>query len=394
MLISAAGSALAQPVDGAPRGLGHLRLGPVVATPSVALREIGIDSNVFRTATDPKSDFTFTVGPQLDLRLGSRRYQVVGRAGADFVYFSQFASERSVNGDGELRGDLRLRRFDLFVEGSMLNTRQRPNFEIDGRSRRMERALGGGVDVAVSRRLGVELALRRSDLRYEADEVFLGTNLSEVLNRESAQRELTVRYEVSPLTSVALAARWESDDFTRSPERNADSFALLPAVEFTPKALISGRAQVGYRRFRTLDPTLPGYAGIVADVGLGYRFGDRTRVTLDVLRDVRYSYEPLEPYFVVNSIGGSATQQIARRFDLSVGTSRLSYSYRTFDGLGSVVARPARVDLIHTYSASVGYRLGRGTRIGFGGSLYVRDSNQPGRSYEGLRFGTDVTYGF
>ena len=365
-----------------------------MATPSVALRQIGIDTNVFRTATDPQSDFTFTIGPEVDIRLGSRRYEIAGRGGADFVYFSQFATERSINTQGQVRADLRVRRLDLFVEGSALNSRQRQTFEIDARARRVERSLGGGIELAVSRKLGAELVLRRSDVAFDADEVFSGTNLSEVLNRESAERQLALRYTMTPLTSVAVAARWKSDRFTLSPERNAESFAVLPEIEFNPRALMSGRAQVGYRRFRTLDSTLPDFSGVVADVSLGYRIGDRTRVTLDAIRDVRYSYQPLEPYYVINSVGGSATQQISRRFDFSVGASRLTYRYRAFAGLGAVDSRPARLDLIHTYSASLGYRLGRGTRIGFGGAMYVRDSNRPDRSYAGLRFGTDVTYGF
>ena len=40
---------------------GHL--GPLYFTPQLFLKELGVDSNVFNAAGEPKSDFTFTVGP-------------------------------------------------------------------------------------------------------------------------------------------------------------------------------------------------------------------------------------------------------------------------------------------------------------------------------------------
>ena len=86
---------------------------------------------------------------------------------------------------------------------SALNTRERPNDEIDARSRRVERGFGGGVELDISRKLGLEFKLSRSDLQFDGDAVFLGTSLSEVLNRVSTERQLTLRYDMSPLTSVS-----------------------------------------------------------------------------------------------------------------------------------------------------------------------------------------------
>ena len=46
------------------------------------------------------------------------------------------------------------------------------------------------------------------------------------------------------------------------------------------------------------------------------------------------------------------------------------------------------------YAGSVGYRIGNG-RVGFGVAYWERDSSQRVfRSYDNLRFGTTVTYGF
>ena len=65
-------SAQSDPTDpGAARG--RVQLGPLGLTPSVALTNLGIDTNVFNEVDDPKSDFTFTVSPQVDASLRLRR---------------------------------------------------------------------------------------------------------------------------------------------------------------------------------------------------------------------------------------------------------------------------------------------------------------------------------
>ncbi len=59
-----------------PRTQARNHLGPLYLTPALQLRNIGVDTNVFNTSVNPKSDFTFTVGPQADVWLP------IGRRGA------------------------------------------------------------------------------------------------------------------------------------------------------------------------------------------------------------------------------------------------------------------------------------------------------------------------
>jgi len=47
-----------------PRTEAKIHFGPVYVTPEVQLRQIGVDTNVFNSGINPKSDFTFTVGPE------------------------------------------------------------------------------------------------------------------------------------------------------------------------------------------------------------------------------------------------------------------------------------------------------------------------------------------
>ena len=50
-----------------------MRVGPFGLTPSIAVTDFGVDSNVFRTAEEPRQDFTATVAPRFDVRLHAGR---------------------------------------------------------------------------------------------------------------------------------------------------------------------------------------------------------------------------------------------------------------------------------------------------------------------------------
>ena len=55
----------AQSVD--PRRDAKLHMGPFYVTPSVVLRDAGVDTNVFNSEGQQRSDFTFTLEPKVDL---------------------------------------------------------------------------------------------------------------------------------------------------------------------------------------------------------------------------------------------------------------------------------------------------------------------------------------
>jgi hypothetical protein len=67
-------------------------------------------------------------------------------------------------------------------------------------------------------------------------------------------------------------------------------------------------------------------------------------------------------------------------------------AYRSRAGAGLAVAN--RVDDVNTFGGGVGYRLGRGSRLGFNIDKERRVSDISLRTYDNLRFGSSVTYGF
>ncbi|CAN5517761.1 hypothetical protein BH23ACI1_BH23ACI1_13740 [soil metagenome] len=393
------GAAAAQVMEGS-REIGEVRsnarghIGPFYVTPSVLLKELGVDSNVFNAAGEPQSDFTFTLKPALNVWVPmAQRAMVKATIAPDMVWYAEHATERSVNPDVTVRGDVYLNRITLFGERGYLSTRERPNHEVDVRSRHVRETVAAGVSVAVTPKLSVQVAGRQVDIRYDTGTEFDGTSLARTLNRETRGVQLTLRHRLTPLTTLALRSEVLEERFEFSPMRNSDSRRVMPGVEFAPQALIKGSAYVGYRTFTPLFPeALPEFGGIVGELGLSYALLGSTVFGASYRRDLTYSYSELQPFFVDNAVGASIRRALGRRFDLLLSGDRHKYDYRNMVTAGPDLA--PRVDTTWAYGASLGYRIGRESRIGFGVSHLQRESTNQARTYKNLRFGTTFGHGF
>ncbi len=414
VVIALAMPAAAAAQDGAPapieevRENSRLHAGPLYATPLIQLKELGIDNNVYNTYGDRRlSDFTLTFAPKVELSMPmAKRALLQAKTAADLVWYATYAGERSIDPQLDLSGQLFLHRITLFGERDYLNTRQRPNQEIDVRARRVEEMITGGVEVAVTPEMSVRVAGQRLRTRYDKAIEYDNTILQRTLNRDTDGIDVTARYRLTPLTS--LAARYDRlrDRFPLAPGRDSNSFKVMPGIEFKPRALINGSAYVGYRRFTPLDATaLPDFAGLVAELGLSYTLLGATTFGVSYNRDLTYSYGDLQPFFIDDSVGASVRRALGRRFDVTASADRHAYDYKDVPAIaatpgasaaaGAASAPEPRRDTTWTYAGSIGYRVGRDGRIGFGFSYWQRDSTtQILRNYDNLRFGTTMSFGF
>jgi hypothetical protein len=376
------------------RKLYHVHAGPFYVNPGLLLKELGVDTNVFNQPGDQKSDFTFTVTPKADIALPfARRGLLRTTASVDAVYYANYVSERSLDPQVTLRGEAYARRLTLFAQGAYLNTRQRPNYEIDLRSRHVETDGSAGLAMRLTSKFSVELAAHTESIRYDADQFFLATSLRTTLNRDTTGYSVTARERLSVLTTVAMRYEAFRDRFPLSPERNSDNYRIMPGVEFKPRALISGSAYVGYRSFSPRSELLPAYNGLVSELALSYTLLGATTFGVTYDRDVAYSFEALNPYYLENSAGIYVRRAVGGRFDVIVNAARHRYDYRDNPVLAGL--SDPRTDTTDTYGANLGYRLKQDTRIGFGANYYTRTSTRETfRQYDGLRIGTTVNYGF
>jgi len=391
-ILLCAGTAYAQiPTEPDPANI-RVRMGPLWLNPTLSLTNAGIDTNVFNEfeADQPKRDFTLTVTPQADLWLRMGRTWVIGNIREDIVWYDKYASERSANTAYALNWLVPLTRLSFVVGSTFLHTNERPGFEIDARADRKERSASGAIEIrALSRTLfGARGEIRK--IEFAENAVFLGIPLHSQLNRTVTAAALTVRHELTPLTSITFDLVREQERFHFNPPRDADSTDATVGVRFEPFALVNGFARVGYRQYTPLSSDLPRYTGSIASVNLSYVALGATKLGLLIDRDIDQSFDFNTPYYLRTGIAASIGQQIYGPLDVQgrVGGQRLDYRERA----GSV-AVPDRQDKIRSYGAGIGYRLGRDLRIGFNVDQQKRESQIDERRYEGLRYGMSVSYG-
>lgn len=371
-----------------------VRLGPVALTPRFSLREMGVDSNVLNAENDPQRDFTFTAGPGLDAWMRVGRLWVSSATTVEWLYFKKSADQRAFNAEQTLRLDLDLLHVIPHVEAGYSRSRRRPNLEIDARVEQKDTSFAAGVEFRLGARTAIDLEARRTRSEF-GDGAFGGVLLAQALNRESESAGLSFQYELTPLTTFVLDAELTQDRFEFDTLRDSNSVRVVPGFLFKPFALISGEARVGVKRFDASDEQVPDFTGVVAAVNVAYTIVDTVRFTVGTSRDVEYSFEPLNPYYVSTGVELEVVRVLGLYWDVVLRGGRTALAYQALSGLSPIAsAVSGRRDLSDIFGAGIGRHLGEDIRIGFEVNHVTRRSDLPGRSYSGFRTGGSITYGF
>jgi hypothetical protein len=362
--------------------------GPIWFTPTLEIRNVGVDTNVFNDASEPKQDFVASFGPAVEMwtRFGRSRLNL--RSTLQYDYFRTYSEERAFGTVNHGRYEVLLDRFTPFLEGSYDNTSRRASFEIDARARYETDSIVGGTDLRLSSRTALRFKGERGHVTYDEGQTFDGSNLANALNREDTAFSGALREALTPLTTLVVTAEQRDYRFDFSHERDTDSFRIVPGFEFKPGALISGRASLGYVWFSTLDHDLPDFQGVVSNVEVAYT-ARATRFQVNVVRDPNYSYELEEPYYILTDAGVQVTERVTAQWDLVGRVSRqwLNYQQLASSGLSS------REDRGWHLGMGTGWWVGTTMRIGVDADYVTRESPVPSRTYDGWRVGGNLTYG-
>ena len=369
-----------------------IRLGLLGLNPTLAVTNVGIDDNIFNDAADPKRDFTMTVTPRLQARLRSGKVLLSGTVATGLVYYQKYDDERSIDYGADGRVDVDFGWFQPYALASLLDTRERLNAELDARAPRTQTTLAAGTKVVLSPKTGLVFDYRQAGLDFEEGTTFDGVPLSQSLNSTTKTVEGGLELYLTPLTTFSVVASRTTDRFDQSPEKDADTFRILPAIRMEAPAIIVGSLAVGYRSFSPIDPETPDYSGLIVKGSLTHTFAEQTKVDLLLSRDVQYSFEETEPYYLTTGFRVVVTQQIGESFDVRaiVGRDRLDYRQEAT----SSVTNDSRVDRASVLGAGLGYRFLANLRTGLDVEFAERTSDVPSRQYERTRVFASMTYGF
>ena len=396
LLVSVPAGVGAQVLPPTPDATGaRVQVGPVLMNPTVSLSDLGLDTNLFNDAQSelPKRDMALTFMPQTDAWMRVGPTWVTGTARQNLVWFREYSDQRASNGTYRVGWVVPLTRLSLFVNANWLRAKERPSFEIDTRAARAENAIHGAAEYRLWSRTLVGGRVERRAIRFGTGSFFEKHDLHQRLSRTRTSGALTLRHELTPMTSVTADVSGYRDRFVLAPSRDAGSVQGSAGLQFDPSGIIRGSAQVGYRRFTPVSQDVPAFTGATMSGSVSVIAPTSTVVTGEILRDLEYSFDDRQPYYVLSGSGFSLVQRVYGSLELlgRVGYRRLTYRDRLTSA--DTAAAEARRDRVLVVGGGPSYRVGQQVRVLFDLERHERRSAITDRSYRGYKFGMTVTYG-
>lgn len=338
--------------------VGVLTVGPIRFAPGLTIREIGWDDNVFDEPEEdsPKDDFVAAVQPDVSAFARLRFLRVAAYAGADLTYYNQYESERSVGHMLRARGDILLSRVRPFFGFGTLETRTRPNGEIDTRADRQEDEWSGGLAFDLSNNSLIYGATYLASTTYE-NAFEDGVDLSRALTRDGQNYEAGLKTDLTPLLSMQLYASHREDIFEFEPVRNSQSWSGTATFDFAPEAVVTGIVVASYRDMKFSDPGIEPFRGFVGSATLTYSVLEIGRLSAALSRGVEYSFDASDAYYVEHAVTLAYTHRLFGAVDGRVTGTHASFDY------GARLTVPEHTDSLDTAGGSLGYNLRNRTRI-------------------------------
>jgi len=375
-----------------PHPFGQMRLGVVSFTPTLQLRNVGFDNNVFdRTGTERQfRDFTATIDPGIDTRFTTPRLDALVSSVVQLVYYHTYATERAVNPMAGGNADYRLSSaLSLYGRGGIGYTKERTGFEIDNRPRRLTQSAVAGAEFG-ERKIVLDLHAAYADESYDPDALFQGVNLSKTMNRTDRGVGGGVRYRLTPYTSLTSQLDATAIRFEFSPVRNTNSYLGMLGVEFHPRAIISGTAGIGYRVLSPDSTITPRFSGFTPRVGLTYTLRDMLTVSAGAQRDVEFSAFSDRPYFFYRLYEGSIRQAMFHQLDIGASLQYTTLDYQRF-GIDGILTEPLPSEVVRMSTVSLGVPILRKARAAWYVQQWERVSTE--RPYRTVRVGFEISVG-
>ncbi len=108
------------------------------------------------------------------------------------------------------------------------------------------------------------------------------------------------------------------------------------------------------------------------------------------MRDVEYSFEDAQPYYLLNGLTGTLTQRVFGPLDVQGRAGLRSLDYRNRMNVPGLP--PERRDHVTVLGAGLGYNLGRDMRFAIDTEHHRWTSAIADRGFSGARYGVTITY--
>jgi hypothetical protein len=375
------------------------KIGPFWIYPSIGLRDIGYDSNVYYQAEvqNPTSDYTFTISPMVRLYyLFHSRIIFSLIENPEYVYYYEAAKERGWN--NYLYPELRIILLNRFViNGSYLDSkrRYRATSAFNSRANEYRKSFKGSLFYETAR--GTSLGISGS-----SEEITYGDiqdlSISRSLNRKEREANLEFYYRIFPESFLFFKGGYKEYNFIYPLYRwrDAYSYQAYSGIQFPILGRIRGALALGYKKLVPRDMNREKFSGLIGNTRLNIRIS-RFAFRLGFIRDSYFSYYSDNIYFVENRYSAGISVYLTKfvRLDYDFSSGKDSYPEASLVMSPTGQLEPTkRVDFLRTQAASLVVRIIRNTGIGLTANYWERESNLVLENRNRFFWGGFLTYEF
>ncbi len=371
--------------------------GPFEVDLSFQIKNIGFDDNLFLVPEDhpagKENDFVVKLGPEFKAQTNfGRRFSLTLY---DELLGEVFLSHSNLNhADNTFRAqfDALLGATLLTAEGEWRTRQNRPNSEIDERTRVNRILLEGRARLFVGAKTDIVLSAKTSETRYkdsdsayfvdlDGDGTLEITDLSQALDRDTDTVSIELGWSPLGKTRFHGQFRQRNDTFLgRSADNKVQETRMMLGASFRPTAFLSGKIQIGRAELKSEDLSSPKkpFDGLVSDTQLVYKPTRRTKFLLDYEVGARFSAYENNFYFEETLQGLRVETYLGAIWGLQAGGSlrTLDYPEETLVVGGEPGATlPPRADEIKDVFGGILIALRSGLNLGIRIGVRDRTSN-------------------
>ena len=379
------------------------RIGPFRLYPTIRLRKIGYDDNVYyqREEDNPVSDYTGTFSPEVKVYLLFRNFLILSLTeNPEYVYYFKQKRERRWNNtiSPEIKF-LFLNRFVISGRYSYRNRRWRASSEFDIRANELRKSYKGSLFYETDRRtsFGISTSLEKisyEDITLPGEEIYL----SRWLNREERSGNLEFYYRVFSESFFFISGGYTEYKFEHIlfSWRDSYSYQAYSGIRFPFLGKIRGTLSLGYKKLLPRREEKKGFYGLVGNTSFDFRIR-RFSLRFQYNRDCHFSYWTDSVYFIEDRYGAGISFYLTKflRLDYNFSYGEANYPeimpLRMLDGRYEDIKRK---DIYRTQTIGFVFRIIRNTGIGLMVNFWERESNYFWASRNRGFIGGYVTYEF
>jgi len=365
-----------------------LKAGPLYILGNLSLLNAGYNSNINNYSQEEESDYTLTASPNITMiaPFGRNFYLYLKGSYSYLFYLDNSGLDRSYYTLGADFISL-FNYFTLSAGGSIQRESDFFESEIDQRLFVENRSGSIASEIKLSSNFSINLRFAQNETSYPDDD-----GLDDTLGRDSSAFTASVSTKPLPNTSFTLGYTRSDDEFESNPlyDSNRRSYTLTINWERQSKYFLD--MSLSYTDFEPENAPGKGYKGYFPDILLTFPVFYRMNISLSSQRDIYYSRNTDNYYYISTRNGIEAEYALSKRFSLiaSYFFGKNSYEYPRTTEDGEIIPE----DDIYSYGGGFRILLFDILNIRLTVANEKKESNIPSNNYDTLRVYITTSYKF